>query len=100
MIAAAEPSETPEQSKMPRFPAINGELAMVSIETSFLNCARGFRAPFLWFFHAIRDITSLSFGSGTPYLFAYAGASSEKLAGADVPEAVPSLVGAELTRPE
>jgi hypothetical protein len=70
MIAAAEPSETPEQSKMPRLPATRGELAIVSIETSFLNWARGLSAPFLWFFQAMRVMTSLSFGSGTPYLFA------------------------------
>src|SRR3989304_492492 len=80
MTAAAEPSLTPEQSKMPSGPATRGEQAMTSLATSFLNCARGLSAPFLWFFQAMRVITSLSFGIGTSYLFAYAGARRLKLA--------------------
>ena len=52
---------------MPSAPATWGEHAMTSFGTSFRNCARGFRAPFLWFFHAIRVITSLSAASSTPY---------------------------------
>jgi len=47
MIAAAEPSLTPEQSKIPSGPATSGEQAIVSLGTSLRNCARGFRAPFL-----------------------------------------------------
>ena len=66
MIAAAEPSLTPEQSKIPSGPATSGEQAIVSFGTSFRNCARGFRAPFLWFFQAMRVITSLSVASSTP----------------------------------
>ena len=46
-IAAADPSDTPEQSMMPRGSAIFGEFLIVSIETSFWNCALGFFAPFL-----------------------------------------------------
>lgn len=45
MIAAAEPSDTPEQSKIPRFPATSGDAAIASFATSFLNCARGLSAP-------------------------------------------------------
>jgi hypothetical protein len=56
-IAAAEPSLTPEQSKTPSMPATRGDLQMVSIGTSFRNCAFGFFAPFLWFFHAMRAST-------------------------------------------
>src|SRR3989304_917417 len=41
MTAAAEPSLTPEQSKMPSGPATRGEQAMTSLATSFLNWARG-----------------------------------------------------------
>src|SRR6185369_14886444 len=40
MIAAAEPSDTPEQSKMPSAPATWGEQAMTSLATSLRNCAR------------------------------------------------------------
>ena len=69
-MAAAEPSLTPEQSKIPRGPATSGEHAIVSFGTSLRNCARGFSAPFLWFFHAIRVITSLSCSSLTPYFLA------------------------------
>ena len=70
MIAAAEPSDTPEQSKMPSGPATIGLHAMVSLETSFLNWARGLSAPFLWFFQAMRVSTSLSSSLSTPYLLA------------------------------
>ena len=70
MTAAAEPSLTPEQSKMPRAPATSGEHAMTSLATSFLNCARGFSAPFLWFFQAMRVMTSLSCASSIPYFLA------------------------------
>jgi hypothetical protein len=45
MIAAAEPSLTPEQSKIPRGPATSGLQAIVSLATSLRNCARGLRAP-------------------------------------------------------
>ena len=82
MIAAAEPSLTPEQSKMPSRPATSGEHAMVSFGTSLRNCARGLRAPFLWFFHAMRVSTSFSSASSTPYFLAYAGASRLNIAGA------------------
>src|SRR5436309_6701852 len=73
-IAAAEPSLTPEQSKMPSMPATGGDLQMVSIGTSLRNWAFGFFAPFLWFFHAMRARTCLSVPSSTPYFLAYAGA--------------------------
>ena len=69
-IAAAEPSETPEQSKMPSGPATSGELAIVSLETSLRNWARGLSAPFLWFFQAMRVSTSFSSAGSTPYFFA------------------------------
>ena len=82
MIAAAEPSLTPLQSKIPSCPAISGEAAMVSFDTSFLNCAREFNAPLRWFFQAMRVSTSFNSASSTPYLLAYAGANNEKLAGA------------------
>jgi len=69
-MAAAEPSLTPEQSKIPSAPATSGEHAIVSLGTSLRNCARGLRAPFLWFFHAMRVMTSLSCSSLTPYFLA------------------------------
>ena len=69
-MAAAEPSLTPEQSKMPSEPATSGEHAIVSLGTSLRNWARGFSAPFLWFFHAMRVITSLNWASSTPYFLA------------------------------
>ena len=50
--AAAAPSATPEQSITPSCPATAGERSMDSRDTSRRNCARGFRAPFAWFFHA------------------------------------------------
>ena len=70
MTAAAEPSLTPEQSKMPRAPATSGEQAMTSLATSFRNWARELSAPFLWFFHAMRVITSFNWASSTPYFLA------------------------------
>ena len=79
---------------------MSGELQMTSFATSFLNCARGLSAPFLWFFHAMRVRTSFISASSTPYLFAYAGASSENDAGAVIVGSVPSLGGAEPVRPE
>src|SRR5262245_37483061 len=99
-IAAAEPSLTPEQSKMPSIPATDGDLQMASIGTSLRNWAFGFFAPFLWFFHAMRARTCFSWSSSTPYFFAYAGASSENIAGAVMFETVPSFGGLEMTRPE
>ena len=69
-MAAAEPSETPEQSKMPSIPATSGEDLIVSFGTSLRNWARGFLAPFLWFFQAILVSTSFSSASSTPYLAA------------------------------
>src|SRR5215831_5836950 len=80
-IAAAEPSETPEQSMMPSGSAIFGELRIASIGTSLRNCALGFLAPFLWFFQAM-------------------GASNEKDAGAVIVFGVPSFGGTAPTRPE
>ena len=90
MMAAAEPSETPLQSKTPKSPATNGALAMVSIETSFWNCARGLRAPFWWFLKAIRLMTSFIWSRSTPYLWAYDGARKENAAGEERPGSVPS----------
>src|SRR3989442_527878 len=90
MMAAAEPSLTPEQSKMPSAPATRGEQAIVSLETSLRNCARGFSAPFLWFFQAMRVITSLNWASSTPNFLAYAGARSLKAGGAVSAARVPS----------
>ena len=66
MTAAAEPSDTPEQSKMPSAPATCGEHAITSLATSLRNCARGLSAPFLWFFQAMRVIASLNAASSTP----------------------------------
>jgi hypothetical protein len=66
-IAAAEPSATPEQSITPSGSATFGELRIVSIGTSFRNCAFGFLAPFRWFFHAIRARTSLPLSFSRPY---------------------------------
>ena len=67
---------------MPRQPATFGDALICSIGTSLRNCAFGFFAPLAWFFHAMREITSLSVASSTPYFLAYAGASSENVAGA------------------
>src|SRR3954469_16034690 len=100
MMAAAEPSDTPEQSKIPRGPAISGELQIVSLATSFLNWARGLRAPFLWFFQAMRVRTSFISSLSTPYFLAYAGARRLNDAGAVTVAEVPSLAGADTTRPE
>src|SRR4030095_6724938 len=97
--AAAEPSLTPEQSKMPSMPATDGDLQIVSIGTSFRNWAFGFLAPFLWFFHAMRARTCFSWSSSTPYFLAYAGASSENIAGAVMLESVPSFGGLDMMRP-
>src|SRR5437667_11195419 len=99
-MAAADPSDTPEQSKIPRAPATRGELQMVSLATSFLNWARGLRAPFLWFFQAMRVRTSFISSLSTPYFLAYAGARRENMAGAVRAAWVPSLGGAEPVRPE
>ena len=66
-MAAAAPSATPAQSNTPRRPATRGEAQMVSVETSLRNWARGFLAPFWWFFHEIRASTSVSSSSPTPY---------------------------------
>src|SRR5204863_9783328 len=100
MSAAAAPSETPEQSKIPSCPATIGEQAIFSIGTSLRNCARSFSAPLRWFFQAIRVITSLSSDSLIPYFLQYAGASSENIAGADGSDAVPSFDAGGTTRPE
>ena len=70
MTAAAEPSLTPEQSKIPSGPATRGEQAMVSFGTSLRNCALGLRAPLRWFFHAMRVRTSFISASSTPYFLA------------------------------
>ena len=99
-MAAAEPSDTPEQSKMPSGPATIGLHAMVSLETSLRNWARGLSAPFLWFFHAMRVSTSFISSGSTPYFLAYAGARSENDAGAVTVADVPSLAGEDTTRPE
>src|SRR3954470_9903603 len=100
MTAAAEPSETPEQSKMPSWPAMIGLQAMVSLGTSRRNWARGLTAPLLLFFHAMRVRTSFISSGSTPYFFEYAGASNENRAGAVSSAPVPSLGGTALTRPE
>src|SRR6266508_3909729 len=89
-ITAAEPSDTPEQSKMPSAPATWGEQEITSLATSLRNCAREFRAPFLWFFQAMRVIASLNAASSTPNFLQYAGASRLKVAGAVSPARVPS----------
>src|SRR4029079_6548726 len=99
-MAAAEPSLTPEQSKMPSGPATRGEHAMVSFGTSLRNWARGLSAQMRWFFHAIRVRTSFISASSTPYFLAYAGASSENDAGAVSDASVPSSAGLDTTRPE
>src|SRR5262249_45854168 len=100
MSAGAAPSETPEQSKMPRLPAMIGEQAIVSFETSLRNCARGFSAPLRWFFHAIRVSTSLNSSASTPYFLQYAGPRRLNRAGALSSGAVPSLGGDAPVSPE
>src|SRR5436305_3486583 len=100
MIADAEPSETPEQSKMPSCPAMSGDAQMTSFGTSLRNCARGLRAPLKWFFHAIRVRTSFISSSDTSYFLRYAGASSENIAGAVSDTLVPSCGATAPTRPE
>ena len=67
---SAAPSDTPEQSKMPSGPATIGLQAMVSLETSLRNWARGLSAPFLWFFQAMRVSTSFISSGSTPYFLA------------------------------
>src|ERR1051325_11798016 len=99
-MAAAEPSETPEQSMIPSGSAPFGELRIASIDTSLRNCAFGFFAPFLWFFQAMRARTSLPFLGSRPYFLKYAGASNENDAGAVIVDVVPSLTGAVPVRPE
>src|ERR1019366_8007303 len=99
-IAAAEPSDTPEQSMIPSGSAILGEFLIASSDTSFWNCALGLRAPFLWFFHAMRVSTSLPLSGSSPYFLKYAGASSENDAGAVMLPSVPSLGGLLITNPE
>ncbi len=69
-MAAADPSDTPEQSKMPSMPATSGDFLIVSSGTSLRNCARGFFAPFWWFFQAILVSTSFISASSTPYFAA------------------------------
>src|SRR2546423_2870005 len=100
MTAAALPSLTPLQSKIPRGPATRGELQMTSFDTSLRNCARGFSAPLRWFFHAMRVRTSFSSASSTPYFLQYAGASNENIAGAVIDADVPSLGGPLPVSPE
>jgi hypothetical protein len=63
---------------------------MTSFDTSARNCARGFRAPLKWFFHAMRVRTSFISSFDTPNFSRYAGASSEKIAGAVIAADVPS----------
>src|SRR5262249_55632655 len=99
-MAAADPSETPEQSMIPSGSAIFGEFLIASMDTSFWNCAFGLRAPLRWFFHAMRDRTSLPFSGSSPYFLKYAGARSENDAGAVMLPSVPSLGGAFPTSPE
>src|SRR3954468_8716347 len=99
-MAAAEPSLTPEQSKMPSGPATRGEHAIVSFDTSLRNCARGFSAPLRWFFHAMRVSTSLNSSASTPHFLQYAGPSRLNSAGALSAGAVPSLGGDAPVRPE
>src|SRR5437773_12245915 len=91
MIAAAERSETAEESKIPRGPATSGEQAIVSFGTSFRTCARGFSAPFLWFFQAIRVMASFSVASSTPYFLPYSRPHRLDVAG--------PVVGARLPAP-
>ena len=55
---------------MPSIPATSGDLAIVSRATSLRNWARGFFAPFWWFFQAILVSTSLSSAWSTPYFAA------------------------------
>ncbi len=67
-----------------------GEQAMVSFDTALRNWARGFNAPFLWFFHTIRVSTSLNSSGSTPYFLQYAGPSRLNIAGALRSASVPS----------
>src|SRR3954447_21011866 len=100
MIAAADPSLTPEQSMTPSGPAMFGEHAIASFGTSRRNCARGLSAPLWWFFHAIRVSTSFICSASTPYRFEYAGTSRLNRAGADSVVLVPSDAADATVNPE
>ena len=69
MMAAAEPSLTPLQSKTPSWPATRGEAAIFSIDTSLRYWALGLTAPLRWFFQAMRLMTSSISSGSTPYLW-------------------------------
>ena len=55
---------------MPSIPATSGDREIVSFGTSLRNWARGFFAPFWWFFQAILVSTSFSSAGSTPYFAA------------------------------
>ena len=77
-----------------------GEQAMTSLGTSRRNCARGLRAPFLWFFHAMRVSTSFISSAVDAVLLAVRGRQQLNSAGAVSSAAVPSDGGGASTSPE
>src|SRR5215472_9961073 len=98
-MAAAAPSATPAQSNTDSPPATFGMAQSLSTEYSLRNCARGLRAPLWWFFDATRASAVFMSPLGTPYLFAYAGATIENIAAAVTVRAVPSPGTGNALRP-
>src|SRR5258708_29953072 len=85
MMAAAEPSLTPEQSKIPSAPATSGEHAIVSLDTSLRNCARGLRAPFRREVHERSDHHTSDLQSPNPLVFPMP------------PDSMPNIIGAVIS---
>ena len=73
MIAAAEPSETPLQSKTPSSPATSGDLEIVSMETSLRNWARGLTRAVAVVLPGDPGEDLLHLVGSTPYLCAVGG---------------------------
>ena len=65
-MAAAEPSETPQQSKRPRGAAIIGAFSTVSSATAFCRWALGFLAPFAWLFTEMVPMAFFTVSISTP----------------------------------
>ena len=65
-MAAAAPSDTPQQSNRPSGEAIIGALRIVSISTAFWRWAFGFLAPFWWLFHDTWPMARFRSSSDTP----------------------------------
>jgi hypothetical protein len=67
-IAAAEPSETPQQSNRPSGSATIGAFSTVSMSISLRRWARGFLAPLAWLFTDTCEIARLSRSASMPCL--------------------------------